>query len=301
MAELSKILKETFDRGGNVVIPSFAVGRTQEMLYFLRKIKHDHLVPGWDNFDVYVDSPLAVEATGIFQKNISECYDEEAMELVRQGINPLTFPGLQLSITTDESKAINFDETPKVILSASGMCEAGRIRHHLKHNLWREECTILFVGYQAIGTLGRALVDGVDTVKLFGEVIDVHAQIKVLAGISGHADKDGLTEWVNAFEKQPERVFLVHGEDETIKSFCNYLHDEYGHNTYAPYSGTEFDLIKDEFIYEAEPVPVKKKEGVKRVSEVFARLLAAGNRLLVVIAHNEGGTNKDLGEVCGSD
>ncbi|MBQ6638536.1 MAG: MBL fold metallo-hydrolase [Lachnospiraceae bacterium] len=294
VAELSKILKETFDRGGNVVIPSFAVGRTQEMLYFLRKIKHDHLVPGWDNFDVYVDSPLAVEATGIFQKNISECYDEEAMELVRQGINPLTFPGLQLSITTDESKAINFDETPKVILSASGMCEAGRIRHHLKHNLWREECTILFVGYQAIGTLGRALVDGVDTVKLFGEVIDVHAQIKVLAGISGHADKDGLTEWVNAFEKQPERVFLVHGEDETIKSFCNYLHDEYGHNTYAPYSGTEFDLIKDEFIYEAEPVSVKKKEGVKRVSEVFARLLAAGNRLLVVIAHNEGGTNKDL-------
>lgn len=295
VAELSKILKETFDRGGNVVIPSFAVGRTQEMLYFLRKIKVDKLVEGWENFDVYVDSPLAVEATEIFSQNISECYDEEAMELIRAGINPLTFPGLHLSITSEESKAINFDMAPKVILSASGMCEAGRIRHHLKHNLWREECTILFVGYQAIGTLGRALVDGVEDVKLFGELIEVNAHIQVLAGISGHADKNGLTDWVNAFEKQPERVFLVHGEDETIKSFCNYLHDEYGHNTYAPYSGTVFDMLADEFIYEAEPVALKKKEGQqKRVTEVFARLLAAGNRLLQVIAHNEGGTNKDL-------
>ena len=293
--ERQQQLKETFDRGGNVVIPSFAVGRTQEMLYFLRKIKVDKLVEGWENFDVYVDSPLAVEATEIFSQNISECYDEEAMELIRAGINPLTFPGLHLSITSEESKAINFDMAPKVILSASGMCEAGRIRHHLKHNLWREECTILFVGYQAIGTLGRALVDGVNNVKLFGELIEVNAHIQVLAGISGHADKNGLTDWVNAFEKQPERVFLVHGEDETIKSFCNYLHDEYGHNTYAPYSGTVFDMLADEFIYEAEPVVLKKKEGQqKRVTEVFARLLAAGNRLLQVIAHNEGGTNKDL-------
>ncbi|MBR4580844.1 MAG: MBL fold metallo-hydrolase, partial [Lachnospiraceae bacterium] len=148
VTELAKILKETFDKGGNVVIPSFAVGRTQEMLFFLRKIKVGRLVEGWEDFDVYVDSPLAVEATGIFQKNISECYDEETMELIRQGINPISFPGLKLSITSEESKQINFDMTPKVILSASGMCEACRIRHHLKHNLWREESTILFVGYQ---------------------------------------------------------------------------------------------------------------------------------------------------------
>ena len=294
VSELAKILKETFDRGGNVVIPSFAVGRTQEILFFLRKIKVGRLVEGWDNFDVYVDSPLAVEATGIFQKNLSDCYDEEAMELIRQGINPISFPGLKLSITSEESKQINFDMTPKVILSASGMCEAGRIRHHLKHNLWREECTILFVGYQAIGTLGRALADGVESVKLFGETIDVNAHIMTLAGISGHADKNGLTNWVCAFENLPQRVFLVHGEDETIKSFCKYLHEECGQTTYAPYSGTVFDMIADEFVYEAEPVAVKKKEGSKRVTEVFARLLAAGNRLLTVIAHNEGGTNKDL-------
>ena len=295
VAELAQILKETFDRGGNVVIPSFAVGRTQEMLFFLRKIKNERMVEGWEDFEVYVDSPLAVEATGIFQKNISECYDEEAMELIRAGINPLTFPGLKLSITSDESKAINFDDRPKVILSASGMCEAGRIRHHLKHNLWRKESTILFVGYQAIGTLGRALVEGVDSVKLFGELIEVNAQIKILAGISGHADKNGLTDWICAFEQIPERVFVVHGEDEGMKSFVKYLNEECGQTAYAPYSGTVFDLIKDDFVYEAEPIVIKKKEGSnKRVSEVFARLLAAGNRLLVVIAHNEGGANKDL-------
>ena len=160
VAELSAVIRETFAKGGNVVIPSFAVGRTQEMLYFLRKIKADNLVPEFPKFEVYVDSPLAVEATGIFQKNIYGCFDEEALELVRNGINPLSFPGLKLAITSEESKQINFDEKPKVIISASGMCEAGRIRHHLKHNLWRPECTILFVGYQAVGTLGRALIDG---------------------------------------------------------------------------------------------------------------------------------------------
>lgn len=161
-----------------MVIPSFAVGRTQEMLYFLRKIKTEGMVEGYPDFPVYVDSPLAVEATGIFQKNIYSCFDEEAMALVKQGINPISFPGLRLSITSEESKAINFEDTPKVIISASGMCEAGRIRHHLKHNLWRPECTILFVGYQAIGTLGRSIVDGKKEVKLFGEPIEIRASIK---------------------------------------------------------------------------------------------------------------------------
>ena len=315
VGELVSILKETFDRGGNVVIPSFAVGRTQEMLYFFRKIKHDHLVEGWEDFEVYVDSPLAVEATGVFLKNMDSCFDEETQELIKKGINPLTFPGLKLSITSDESKMINFDDKPKVILSASGMCEAGRIRHHLKHNLWREECTILFVGYQATGTTGRIIVDLAKAqeeeekdekskkfkkekkvVKLFGEDIEINAHIKILAGISGHADMNGLTEWVNAFEKQPDRVFLVHGEDNTIKSFSNYLHDEYGHNTYAPYSGTSFDMLKDDFLYEAEPIRIMRKEEAvtKRASGVFARLVAAGNRLMTVILHNEGGANKDL-------
>lgn len=294
VGELAKILKETFDRGGNVVIPSFAVGRTQEMLYFFRKIKTERMVEGHEDFEVYVDSPLAVEATGIFQKNMLSCYDEDAMALVNKGINPITFPGLKLTITSDESKMINFEDKPKVILSASGMCEAGRIRHHLKHNLWRPECTILFVGYQAVGTLGRALVDGVDEVKLFGEPIEVRADIRVLAGMSGHADQKGLIQWVNSFEKQPDRVFVVHGEDSVCNIFTDLLHDQYGHNSYAPFSGTKFDLLTDEFDYEASPMPVKKKEPSKRVTEVFARLLAAGNRLLAVISKNEGGANKDL-------
>lgn len=164
------------------MIPSFAVGRTQEILYFLRKIKEDRLVKNHGNFPVYVDSPLAVEATEIFEKNIYDCFDEEAMELVRKGINPISFPGLRLSITSDESKAINFDDTPKVIISASGMCEAGRIKHHLKHNLWREECTVLFVGYQSVGTLGRNILEGAQEVKLFGEAVDVRAEIRRFRG-----------------------------------------------------------------------------------------------------------------------
>ena len=289
--ELVKILKTTFDRGGNVVIPSFAVGRTQELLYFLRKIKADRLVEGHEDFPVYVDSPLAVEATGIFQKNIYNCFDEEAMELVRQGINPISFPGLRLSITSEESKDINFDDTPKVILSASGMCEAGRIRHHLKHNLWREECTILFVGYQAVGTLGRAIIEGKKEVKLFGEPIEVRAHIMQLAGMSGHADKNGLLEWIQGFEEKPQKVFVVHGEDSVTTAFAGCLTHEYGYDAYAPYSGAEFDLETGEITYEAEPVAVKKR---RMVSDIFNRLLAAGQRLLAVIQKNEGGTNKDL-------
>ncbi len=290
--DLAEVINRTFARGGNVVIPSFAVGRTQEMLYFLRKIKADNLIPDFPKFEVYVDSPLAVEATGVFQKNIYSCFDEEAMELVNSGINPLTFPGLKLAITSDESKQINFDDKPKVIISASGMCEAGRIRHHLKHNLWRPECTILFVGYQAAGTLGRVLIDGVDEVKLFGESVGVRADIRQLPGLSGHADKNGLIEWVNAFEKKPDRVFVVHGEDSVCNLFTECLKIEHGQNAYAPYSGTRVDLITNTIEYEAAPVVVKKRVFI--VSDVFQRLLAAGQRLISVIHKNEGGANKDL-------
>ena len=291
--ELTAIIQETFDRGGNVVIPSFAVGRTQEMLYHLRRIKTERLVKGHPDFPVYVDSPLAVDATGIFQKNESGCFDEEALALVRKGINPLAFAGLRLSITSEESKAINFESTPKVIISASGMCEAGRIRHHLKHNLWRPESTILFVGYQAVGTLGRAIVEGANEVKLFGETIEIRAKIKTLTGMSGHADKGGLLEWIQGFEQKPRRVFVVHGEDSVCKEFTHCLHDEYGYQAFAPYSGTRIDLLSNEIEYEATPVILKKKARI--VSDVFARLVAAGQRLMAVIQKNEGGANKDLG------
>mgnify|MGYP002511751463 FL=1 len=293
--ELTAILKETFDRGGNVVIPSFAVGRTQELLFFLRKIKIDRMVKGHEDFPVYVDSPLAVEATGIFQDNKMECFAGEALELVQEGINPISFPGLKLAITSDESREINFEETPKVIISASGMCEAGRIRHHLKHNLWRPECSILFVGYQAVGTLGRLLVEGIDEVKLFGESIQVRAEIKKLAGMSGHADKNGLIEWICGFEEKPKKVFLVHGEDTVCTGFAECLKLEYGQRTYAPYSGTVFDLLSGKLEYEGVPVPVKKK--AKTVaSNIYARLLAAAQRLLNLVKGIDGMPNKDMGK-----
>lgn len=293
--ELTNIMQKTFARGGNLVIPSFAVGRTQEMLYFLRKIKMDRLLKGFEDFEVYVDSPLAIEATSIFNKNVETCFDEEAMELVRQGINPISFPGLKLSVTSDDSKLINFDAKPKVILSASGMCEAGRIRHHLKHNLWRKECTILFVGYQAVGTLGRSLLEGAKTVTLFGEEINVKAEIRKLDGVSGHADKDGLLRWINSFEDKPQKVFVVHGEDSVCDNFVSCLKEEYQFDAEAPYSGSEFDFLANVWIKTEEGVRIaKKKEGSRRASDVFRRLLAAGQRLLSVIKHNEGGANKDL-------
>ncbi|MCR5747139.1 MAG: MBL fold metallo-hydrolase, partial [Lachnospiraceae bacterium] len=291
--ELTQVLETTFKRGGNVVIPSFAVGRTQEMLYFLREIKEKNMLPDFPYFKVYMDSPLAVEATEVFHKNQNSCFDEEAMEFVKKGINPIEFPGLCLAITSEESKEINFIDEPKVIISASGMCDAGRIRHHLKHNLWRPECTVLFVGYQSVGTLGRALVDGVERVKLFGEEIDVKAEIKALAGLSGHADRDGLLDWVDGFEKKPDKVFVVHGEDTVTDIFANTLKEEKGLDAYAPYSGTVYDLIKAEFVNKAAGIRITKSE--KRTGNpVFDRLLAAGQRLLSIIRKNEHMANKDL-------
>ena len=293
VSELAGICQRTFDRGGNVVIPAFAVGRTQEMLYYFRKIKEEGLVKG-HSFEVYVDSPLAVEATQIFNENIAECFDEEAMELVRNGINPLRFPGLTLSVTSNDSIAINSDNKPKVIISASGMCEAGRIRHHLKHNLWRKECTVVFVGYQANGTLGRILLEGASEVKLFGEPIEVMAEIVKLEGVSGHADKAGLIKWITSFDNRLKQVFVVHGEDEVSTGFAKCLCDEYGLNASAPYSGAEFDMISGRFVKEGERILKAKKPVQRKANDVFERLLAAGRRLLTVIKHNEGGANKDL-------
>lgn len=291
---LARITKETFDRGGNVVIPAFAVGRTQEMLYYYRKIKQDRLVEGYEGFQVYVDSPLAVEATQIFNKNKLCCFDEEAMALVEQGCNPLQFPGLMLSVTSNDSKAINFDSKPKVIISASGMCEAGRIRHHLKHNLWRKDSTVVFVGYQAVGTLGRALLEGEHEVKLFGETIEVEAKIVKLDGVSGHADKAGLLKWINAFEKKPEKVFVVHGEGDVCESFTQCLCEEHGFDAVAPYSGGTYNLADASCVKEGVKVRKVKTAAARKVSDVFERLIAAGKRLMSVIRHNEGGANKDL-------
>ena len=291
--ELTDIIQATFDRGGNVVIPSFAVGRTQVLLYYIRKIKSQGLIKGHGNFKVYVDSPMAIKSTQIFHENMTGYFDQEAMELVKRGMNPLLFSGLKETITADESKAINFDEEPKIIISASGMCEAGRIRHHLKHNLWRSESTILFVGHQSVGTLGRIILDGASEVKLFGELIQVNARIRRLSGVSGHADRDGLLKWIGSYEKKPDRVFVVHGEDEVSEGFKDHLVNELGYNAVAPYSGTVYDLMTNEVMIQGQPIPVIKKK-VERASSVYERLLNAGRRLMAVIKRNEGGANKDL-------
>ena len=292
---LAAIITRTFKRGGNVVIPAFAVGRTQEMLYYIQKIKRKNLVPDFPDFEVVLDSPLAVEATNIFHQNIDNCFDDESLEMIRQGINPLSFSGLKLSVTSGDSKNINFDPKPKVIISASGMCEAGRIRHHLKHNLWRPECTILFVGYQAHNTLGRALVEGAKEVKLFAEVIEVNAEIATLDGVSGHADKDGLISWLTAFSPKPKKVFVVHGEDTVCEEFVACVRNEYGYDAVAPYTGSSYDLRTGLLIHEGNMTKKARREtATKRASSVFERLVSAGKRLMTVISHNEGGANKDL-------
>lgn len=299
VGEFTKILKETFALGGNVVIPSFAVGRTQELLYFIREIKEQNRIPEFPDFEVYVDSPLAIEATSVFMKNSKGCYDEDAMKLVKEGVNPLVFPGLKLSITSDDSKLINFDEKPKVIISASGMCEAGRIRHHLKHNLWRKECTILFVGYQSVGTLGRKLIDGAPSVKLFGENIEVAAKIKSLKGISGHADMKGLLNWIGGFESKIERVFVVHGEDQVTDAFAQTITDTFGYATFAPYSGGCVDLVTNEILEVGNRT--EKKAKVKparlRAENAYYRVILAAKRLMDVVLKNEGIANKDLAKL----
>ena len=295
---LAQIIQETFDRGGNLIVPSFAVGRTQEMLYFIRQIKAANLVHVYDGFTVYVDSPLANEATTIFSEHQYDCFDEVAMELIHKGINPISFPGLKISVTSDDSKAINYDEEPKVIISASGMCDAGRIKHHLKHNLWDERNTILFVGYQAVGTLGRALIEGATDVKLFGEPVHVAAHINRMPGISGHADVNGLLDWAKAFaEVRPKKVFVTHGDDAVTEIFAKRLNEELGYDTMAPFSGTVYDLAENVGIYEAEGIKIQKASvspKASRAARAFEKLLSLGYRLLSVIKKNEGIPNKDL-------
>ncbi|QUC67998.1 MBL fold metallo-hydrolase RNA specificity domain-containing protein [Aristaeella hokkaidonensis] len=267
---LTEILRETFGRGGSVIIPSFAVGRTQELLYFFREIKQKHLLPEFESFPVYVDSPLANEATAVFLQCSQVCLDPPTREIMAEGQNPIWFDGLYTTVSSDESKALNADKTPKVIISSGGMCEGGRIRHHLKHNLWDSRNTILFVGYQANGTLGRIIYDGAESVKILGEEIDVKARIALLQGISGHADRDGLIGWLSAFEKKPSYVFVNHGDNLSCSGFASYVQENMGLQSLAPYSGSEFDLLKGEWIRLTEPV-IKKKSSASGSSTSAAK------------------------------
>ncbi|MDP4180913.1 MAG: MBL fold metallo-hydrolase [Bacillota bacterium] len=235
------IVNETIERGGNVVIPSFAVGRTQEIIYDIHKQreKFEGKLEKLLSIPVFIDSPLAISATEIFRKNL-DCYDEEARKYIEDGDNPLDFPGLQFTKTPDESKALNDRTDSIIIISASGMCEAGRIKHHLKHNLWRKDSTILFVGYQAIGTLGRSLTEGAKKVKLFGEDITVKAKIESIDGFSGHADRDDLLAWVSKFNKKPKKIFIVHGEEDGMNTFSKLINEKFGIETVIPDMNSSF-------------------------------------------------------------
>lgn len=280
---LAEVIQHTLDRGGNLIIPSFAVGRTQEMLYLIRDIKTRGLVRGHDGFPVYVDSPLANEATAVFLQCDVSCLDEEARNLMARGIDPIAFDGLETVVTADESKALNTDKTPKVILSASGMCDAGRVRHHLKYNLWREESTVLFVGYQSAGTLGRLLQDGARTVKLFGDEIAVRCEVATLQGVSGHADKNGLLRWTDGFSPAPKRIFVNHGEHDQSVAFAQTLRERYADTDVdVPYSGSEFDLLAGAWTRVAEPVYPRKgsQHQDERQLDALRDFVAAANRLV---------------------
>ena len=268
------IVSETIEKKGTVVIPSFAVGRTQEILYELNKIKEtrddQEFLRKYKTLmkaPVYVDSPLAISATEVFKENM-DLFDEETQAEISRGDNPLEFPGLKFTITAEESKALNEDTTPSIIISASGMCEVGRIKHHLKHNLWNPNSCILFVGYQAQGTLGYNIVNGAKSVKIFGEEIAVNARIEYLEGYSGHADQEGLMNFIYSFIKKPKHIFLVHGEEEAQNTFKEKIETE----TKLPVTIAEFGEtyeLKEEAKFTSK---IERKLPVTKRTEVLTRL-----------------------------
>lgn len=242
--QLIDIILKTTRRGGTVVIPSFAVGRTQELIYELNRF-YEKSSPDYrqelDKVDVIVDSPMATTATEVFRNN-AQVFDEETKAYIMKGDNPLDFKNLRFTRSTEESRALNTDHTPKVIISASGMCEAGRIRHHLKHNLWDARNSVIFVGYQGEGTLGRSLIEGKKDITLFGEEVHVNAEIYNLEGFSGHADQNGLLEWISGFQQPPRQIFLVHGEEQSKKDFAKLIHDKLGYDPIPVLGNSEFEL-----------------------------------------------------------
>ena len=294
--DLAAIIDETMARGGNVVIPSFAVGRTQELLYFIREIKDRHMVKSVPDFPVYIDSPLAKEATEIFTGDLHGYLDEDALKLVADGTHMFNFSNLRMTSTMEESKALNEDRTPKVIISASGMCDAGRIRHHLKHNLWRPECSVVFVGYQGEGTLGRHLLDGAESVKMFGEEIAVKAKIVNYTGLSSHADRDHLLSWIADFkEPKPQHVFVVHGDREVAPFFAQTL-TGMGFEAHAPQYTESYDLLSDQQLA-AGYLPerkVKSFSGAPKSAPAYERLVAVGQMLVEAIKRSKGRDNKSL-------
>ena len=293
---LAQLIDETFAQGGNVIIPSFAVGRTQELLYFIREMKEQNLVKSVPNFTVVVDSPLAGEATRIFSGDLHGYLDEEAIAALKGGAL-FQFPGLTITESSEESKALNADPAPKVIISASGMCDAGRIRHHLKHNLWRPECAIVFVGYQAEGSLGRRLLDGAKTVKLFGEEIAVNAKIVNFKGLSSHADRTHLLEWAEHFQPRPKQVFVVHGDAPVTELFADEL-SRRGFQAHAPLYQEVYDLLENRMLAQGVVLESKRTAGgASAPSPAYQRLQDVSRELEALIGRSRGRSNKDLAKL----
>lgn len=245
--KLIEIINETATRGGTVIIPSFAVGRTQELIYKLNKYYENPDMEEHMKIPIYIDSPMATRATKVFEGNASS-FNDEARDLILKGDNPFEFQNLRYIQSPDESKALNKFEFPKVIISASGMATAGRVRHHLKHNLWDEKNSLVFVGYQAQGTLGRILLDGVKKVKILGEEIDVQAKIYDIEGFSGHADKNVLLDWVGHFKERPKKIFIVHGEIGPATNLSNEIKKQFNINTTIPKLGDSFKIQKNKVV-----------------------------------------------------
>ncbi|MGI5921386.1 MAG: MBL fold metallo-hydrolase RNA specificity domain-containing protein [Syntrophomonadaceae bacterium] len=237
--QLKEIIDDTMRKGGNLIIPSFAVERTQDLLFDLHALrKEGQLYPG---IDIFIDSPLAIAATQIFQKSIED-YDHETRQMVEAGSHPLTLPNLKYSKTQQDSVQLNNIKGNTIIISASGMCDAGRIKHHLKHNLWRPESTILFIGYQAEGTLGRKILEGQKLVKIHGEEVAVKADIKNIEAYSAHADRTGIMNWLKKFMVKPRTVFLVHGEEQAQLSLAELIKSELNVPVYIPDWQEEVEL-----------------------------------------------------------
>jgi metallo-beta-lactamase family protein len=281
---LAVIFDRVFKRGGNVIIPSFAVGRTQELLYFIREMKNKKMVSGFPEFPVYLDSPLAKESTMIFSDDLSGYLDAEALDVVKGGEEMLIFPGLTLVESSEDSKALNNNKTPKVIISASGMCDAGRVRHHLKHNLWRPESAVILVGYQAQGSLGSRLLDGDKEVRLFGEEINVCAEIINFKGLSSHADRDHLLTFAEYFTPRPQHVFVTHGEKDVAELYAATLRGR-GFNAHAADLMEVYDLIADRVLEKSEQPRIRKEE--RGISSAYAELQNAGSYLMNTIARSK--------------
>ncbi|WP_069650859.1 MBL fold metallo-hydrolase RNA specificity domain-containing protein [Caloranaerobacter ferrireducens] len=281
--KLIEIINRTTSRGGTVIIPSFAVGRTQELIYELNNYYENlDIIETYKKIPIYVDSPMAVSATQVFKEN-PYCFDDEAKELILSGDNPFEFENLHFVNDQKESMRLNEYNYPKVIISASGMCTAGRIRHHLKHNLWKKENSVIFVGYQAEGTLGRMLKDGIKKVKILGEEIKVLAEIYSIEGFSGHADQKGLMDWLKGFKKFPEKIFVVHGEEQSANALAELIKKTYKVDTVVPNIGYIYEFKDNETkIYQGEILePLKKKENIKKeLQEVY-------NQFEVLIANTE--------------